>query len=68
MILQICYCIYLLLGHEATCLQMIEIPRKIAINEDLVDYLIDLLYDRNVQIRQVCDEALLIIAVLVLLT
>jgi hypothetical protein len=47
---------------------MIEIPRKIAINEDLVDYLIDLLYDRNVQIRQVCDEALLIIAVLVLLT
>ncbi|KAJ3170876.1 Kinesin-associated protein 3, partial [Irineochytrium annulatum] len=54
-ILQIIYVIYQFLLHETT--------RTILISQtQVVSYLIDLLYDRNVQIRRMCDVSLDIIA------
>ncbi|KAL2918660.1 hypothetical protein HK105_201494 [Polyrhizophydium stewartii] len=53
-ILQVCFCIYQFLLHDAT--------KKILIGQtDIVGYLIDLLYDRNVEIRKMCDASLSII-------
>ncbi|KAJ3016484.1 UNVERIFIED_CONTAM: Kinesin-associated protein 3 [Siphonaria sp. JEL0065] len=55
MILQIIYCIYHFLLYEST--------RNILINKtQVVSYLIDLLYDRNLQIRKMCDTCLDIIS------
>ncbi|KAJ3412303.1 Kinesin-associated protein 3 [Chytridiales sp. JEL 0842] len=54
-ILQIIYCIYQFLLHDST--------RNILITKtQVVSYLIDLLYDRNVQIRKMCDVCLDIIS------
>jgi len=54
-ILQIIYAIYQFLLHEST--------RTILLNQThIVSYLIDLLYDRNVKIREMCDTCLDIIA------
>ncbi|RKO93016.1 kinesin-associated protein-domain-containing protein, partial [Blyttiomyces helicus] len=54
-ILQIIYCIYQFLLHDAT--------RTVLITKtQVVSYLIDLLYDRNVEIRKMCDVCLDIIA------
>ncbi|KAJ3093007.1 Kinesin-associated protein 3 [Quaeritorhiza haematococci] len=54
-ILQIIYAIYRLLLHDAT--------RTVLITKtQVVSYLIDLLYDRNVEIRKMCDACLDIIA------
>ncbi|KAJ3007876.1 Kinesin-associated protein 3 [Thoreauomyces humboldtii] len=51
MILQIIYCGYQLLLHEST--------RAVLLDEtEIVSYLIDLLYDRNVEIRRMCDVCL----------
>ncbi|KAJ8324391.1 hypothetical protein QVD99_002423 [Batrachochytrium dendrobatidis] len=53
-ILQVCYCIYQFLLHDST--------RTILIGKsDVVGYLIELLYDRNIEIRKVCDASLSII-------
>jgi hypothetical protein len=38
-------------------------PSYVKANLDVVDYLIDLLYDRNIEIRKVCDASLGIISV-----
>ncbi|KAI9328528.1 kinesin-associated protein-domain-containing protein [Obelidium mucronatum] len=55
MILQIIYCIYHFLLYEST--------RTILINKtQVVSYLIDLLYDRNREIRKMCDTCLDIIS------
>lgn len=54
-ILQIIYCIYQLLLHQTT--------RNILILQtQVVSYLIDLLYDRNIEIRKMCDVCLDIIS------
>jgi hypothetical protein len=54
-ILQIIYAIYQFLLHEST--------RTVLLNQThIVSYLIDLLYDRNVKIREMCDACLDIIA------
>eukprot|EP00842_Homolaphlyctis_polyrhiza_P005073 jgi/Hompol1/5567/HPOL_000419-RA len=53
-ILQVCYCIYQFLLHDST--------KKILIGQtEVVGYLIDLLYDRNIEIRKMCDASLSII-------
>ncbi|KAH9252409.1 hypothetical protein BASA81_009695 [Batrachochytrium salamandrivorans] len=53
-ILQVCYCIYQFLLHDST--------RTILVGKtDVVGYLIDLLYDRNIEIRKMCDASLSII-------
>ncbi|KAI8609481.1 kinesin-associated protein 3 [Chytriomyces sp. MP71] len=55
MVLQIIYCIYHFLLYEST--------RTILIHKtQVVSYLIDLLYDRNIQIRRMCDVCLDIIS------
>jgi hypothetical protein len=54
-ILQIIYAIYQFLLHEST--------RTVLLNQThIVSYLIDLLYDRNIKIREMCDTCLDIIA------
>ncbi|TPX57785.1 hypothetical protein PhCBS80983_g03597 [Powellomyces hirtus] len=51
MILQIIYCAYQFL--------LIESTRAVLLDEtEIVSYLIDLLYDRNVEIRKMCDVCL----------
>ncbi|KAI8916105.1 kinesin-associated protein-domain-containing protein [Gorgonomyces haynaldii] len=50
MILQLCYCMHQYLLHDVTC--------RLLIGKTLVNLLIDLLYDRNMEIRKVCDAAL----------
>jgi hypothetical protein len=62
-ILQVCYCIYQYLHHESTCKLLIGLSRTYSFDVDVVDYLIDLLYDRNLEIRKICDASLSIIAV-----
>ncbi|KAJ3038924.1 Kinesin-associated protein 3, partial [Rhizophlyctis rosea] len=54
-ILQIIYCIYQFLLQELTRVYLIT-------KTQVVSYLIDLLYDRNVEIRKMCDVCLDIIA------
>ena len=55
-VLQIIYACYQLLIHEET--------RNVLLNEtQFVSYLIDLMHDRNPQIRYMCDVCLDIIAV-----
>ena len=56
MILQVCYCIYQFLLQEATCKYLIA-------KTQIVNVLIDLLYDRNNEIRKICDAALSVIGV-----
>ncbi|KAJ3266811.1 Kinesin-associated protein 3 [Chytriomyces hyalinus] len=54
-VLQIIYCIYNFLLYDST--------RQILISKTkVVSYLIDLLYDRNIQIRRMCDVCLDIIS------
>ncbi|KAJ3126935.1 Kinesin-associated protein 3 [Nowakowskiella sp. JEL0407] len=54
-ILQIIYTMYQLLLHEST--------RNVLLSKtDVVSYFIDLLYDRNIEIRKMCDVCLDIIA------
>jgi hypothetical protein len=62
-ILQITYCVFNLLKHEST--QSILISKtRISFPltpPEIVSYLIDLLYDRNAEIRKLCDACLDII-------
>ncbi|KAJ3201946.1 Kinesin-associated protein 3 [Clydaea vesicula] len=53
-ILQITFCIYNMLLHEETRNMLIS-------KTQIVAYLIDLLYDRNIEIRKMCDACLDII-------
>lgn len=61
-ILQIVYLVYNLLLHPQTRTFLLSKTRIICINVEIVSYLIDLLYDRNVEIRKMCDSCLDIIA------
>ena len=56
MVLQSIYVVYQLLQCEATRIDLVKETR-------LVTYLIDLLYDRNFEIRRTCDACLDIISV-----
>jgi hypothetical protein len=56
MVLQSIYVVYQLLQCEATRMDLVKETR-------MVTYLIDLLYDRNVEIRRTCDACLDIISV-----
>jgi hypothetical protein len=55
LILQVLYCVNRFLYHEPTKKFLVE-------KTDLVAYLVDLLYDQNIEIRKMCDASLDIIA------
>lgn len=59
-ILQITYCVFHLLQHESTRNILISKTRMLFAlkSAEIVSYLIDLLYDRNIEIRKMCDHCL----------
>lgn len=61
MVLQIVYVFYQLTRHEATRPQVIS-------TTEVPAYLIDLMHDKNTEVRRVCDTTLDIIAVSSVLT
>ncbi len=70
MVLQSIFVVYQLLQCEATRMDLVKetrksiiIPIRVTYFSGLVTYLIDLLYDRNVEIRRTCDACLDIISV-----